>query len=123
MEKINKIFPNKKLYLKKIDNNKGWGVFATEVIKKDEIVEICYCMTLHDDKTEFIDYAFGLKSNSTLLPFGFGCIYNHSTTPNINYTLDKYNKLIIFIAITDISKDEEICHNYGTGYLERKPLI
>jgi SET domain-containing protein len=121
---MDKIVPNQKLYIKKIDNNKGWGVFTKKEIKKGEVVEICYCMALHMDRTGFINYAFGIKNtNSTLLPFGYGCIYNHSNEPNISYKLDINNKIITFTAILDIEIDEELCHNYGKGYLERNPLI
>jgi SET domain-containing protein len=123
MKNITKILPNKKLYIKKINENKGWGVFAAEEIKKDEIVEICYCMVLHNNKNPFIDYSYNLNSTDELLPWGYGSIYNHSSTPNIKYNLDKNNKLITYFAINDISIDEEICHNYGEGYLKRKMLI
>jgi SET domain-containing protein len=121
---IDTILPNTKLYIKKISDKKGWGVYASEEIKKGEIVEICYCFILHDDRREFVDYAFSVERSSTnLLPWGYGCIYNHSDIPNLHYVLDLHNKLIKFIAIKDIGIDEELCHHYGEGYLKRKPLI
>ena len=130
---IDKIIPNNKLYIKKINNNKGWGVYASEEIKKDEIVEVCHCFMVSTnfnvtkEYTELMDYLFTPitpSANKTcLLPFGYGCIYNHSNDPNLKYTIDVYNKQIKFFAAKDIGIDDELCHNYGEGYLKRKPLI
>lgn len=126
MGNINQIFPNPKLFVKKINNNIGWGVFTTEKIYKNEIVEICYCMVIHSTNEQFIDYAFTSNDPNNLtdfMPFGYGCIYNHSNIANIDKELDILNKILIFKAIKDIEPEEELCHNYGKGYLERKPLI
>ncbi len=46
---------------------------------------------------------------------GFGSLYNHSYSPNATYKKLHEEKMIEFIAIKDIKKDEEITVNYNFG--------
>ncbi len=126
MSDIKEIKPNPKLYIKKINDKIGWGVFCNDKINKDEIIEICYCIAIHESYLEFSDYFFSpdrSECDTQLLSFGYGSIYNHSNNPNITYERSLSDKLIIFKAKRDIEIGEELCHNYGPGYLKRKPLI
>ena len=101
---------------------KGLGVFATELIREDEIIEECYLITIPDNAFLFItelftDYRFNWpKAGKTLeqvLPLGFGCIYNHSDNNNAIWVDHPTEKLFQFIAIKDILPGEEICTYYG----------
>ena len=100
----------------------GYGVFAKEDIKKGEILEECHFISL---PTQFyftiktwpiyryiFYYPKDPPTEEFALPFGNGCIYNSSSTPNADWNTDVVRRLFIFLAIKDIKKGEEICTNY-----------
>jgi SET domain-containing protein len=118
---INEIYPPTKIYIKFIDTKKGWGVFCKEKILKGEIIEQCYGIVVHGETAPLKDYAFVLnqknwQNNDAIIALGYGGIYNHSDEPNMVYII--IGKIIEFTATQDIEIGEEICHNYGKGYLE-----
>jgi SET domain-containing protein len=92
----------------------GRGVFAGKSYKKDEIIEIAYCIK---DKPDFyknsilIDYLFRYDDTYSLLCLGNGSLYSHSDNPNCTYEI-KDDK-IYFTCIKPIKKDEEIFISYG----------
>jgi SET domain-containing protein len=99
----------------------GLGVFATEKILKDEIIETCYSiffkidLGLNDDillKYRF-SYPCGVKPLKYAIPLGYGCIYNHSDNNNATWTCNSDNGIYYFIALRDIEIGEEICTSYG----------
>ena len=121
---MNVIYTNPKLYVKYIDDIKGFGVFTNQTIKKGELIEECYSICVDKTVKGFDSYNFYYRGDSRLLPLGFGMIYNHSNTANIGWQIIDENKRIInFFAITDIDIDDELCHNYGPLYLKHKPLL
>lgn len=69
---------------------KGMGVFAIDVIQKDEVIEECHLVKLPTKKWEksklLDDYRFcypqGPNWEEYVIPLGYGCIYNHSDTNN-----------------------------------------
>ena len=119
---IKEMHPPTKIYIKFIDTKKGWGVFCKEKITKDEIVEQCYGIIDNYETTPLKDYVFVLntkncQNNDAIHALGYGGIYNHSDEPNIEF--ENIGKIIEFKATRDIEIGEEICHNYGVGYLEK----
>jgi len=121
---MNVINTNPKLYIKYIDDIKGFGVFANQKIKRGESIEQCYSICVDKTVKGFDEYSFYYRGDSRFLPLGFGMIYNHSNTPNIKWKIIDENKRIInFFAIDDIDVDCELCHNYGPLYLKHKPLL
>ena len=118
---ITEIHPSNKIYIKFINIKKGWGVFCKEKILKGEIVEQCYGIIDNYKTTPLKEYTFELntktwETNDSIMPLGYGGIYNHSDEPNIVY--DIIDKIIEFKATKDIEIGDEICHNYGKGYIE-----
>lgn len=108
---------NPKLYVKHIDNNKGMGVYTNSKILKGDVVENCYSIPVNISIKEYQVFFFQFNGTDTLLPLGYGCIYNHSENPNISWEILDFQKRIIrFFAIKDIEPDTELCHNYGSGY-------
>jgi SET domain-containing protein len=95
------------------------GVFCVEDIKKDEIIEISELIILNEKDSKIIDntflynYYFSWKNNSSVICLGYGSLYNHSIKPNSKYIKDFENNKIIFIAIDNIKKGEEIFVNYN----------
>jgi SET domain-containing protein len=106
----------------KPSSGKGLGVFATELIHKDEIIEECHLLTIPDNALLFVgdlfnDYRFNWPQKGItleqVLPLGFGCIYNHSDNNNAFWRDHPTEKLFQFIATKDILPGEEICTYYG----------
>ena len=99
---------------------KGFGVFATQHISKGEIIEECHLITLpipecmgdilHDYR---FNYPQGPNPTEQVLPLGFGCIYNHDNNNNAYWRDHPEQKVFQYIAVRDISPDEEVCTYYG----------
>mgnify|MGYP001160042227 FL=1 len=100
----------------------GMGVFCKEKIFQKEIIEICYLHDLkislkegHTNKLHW-DYRFlfpRYEPTSYVIPWGYGCIYNHSDTPNADWKDYPGEFGFIFFALKDIEPGEEICTYYG----------
>ncbi len=118
-----KISASEKIYvaLSKVPES-GRGVFARSDIKKGEIIESCPMIEIseHDfanvNQSFLINYFYssGEKEN-LLIPLGFGAIYNHTYEPNATYNQRPEERIMEFVAIKDIKKDEEITVNYNHG--------
>jgi len=99
----------------------GWGVFAKELIKKNEIFEECPVLTLPIEKGEvtslLIDYRFnwpqGVEWEEQVFPLGYGGLYNHSENANAYWVSNTNDKTFRFIANRDIQSNEEIFVWYG----------
>ena len=100
---------------------KGRGMFAAKDFKKDEIIEVCpvYIIPEKDfelfEKTQFTNYLFawGEDDEGYCVCLGYGSIYNHSFEPNIEFETDMKNMTIVFKALRDIAKGEELCSDYN----------
>ena len=122
---------NSKIEVKKSSIH-GYGVFAKENIKKDEILEECHFIPLNYDRGYMSYYqpsnieryiflfpkinkkSFNLPKEKLelVLPLGGGCIYNSSPNANADWDTDIKKRLLIFKAIKDIEKGKEIFTNY-----------
>ena len=110
----------------------GYGVFAKEDIKAGEVIEQAICPTqVIEPKYEYLDgqvyienidtmsyYRFTGPNNMDIwiIPSGNSIMYNHSTDPNTTWIHATDERMIIFLAITDIKKDEELLFDYGPRY-------
>lgn len=108
-----------KVILKNI-RHRGRGVFAKKKIKKGEVIEICPVIPipLKEErwlKKTFIDnYYFEWGSrNQPAIVLGYGSLYNHSYNPNAEHDERVKKKEMVFKALKDIKKGEEITHNYN----------
>lgn len=114
------IYPPKKVYVKKSPVH-GWGVFVSEKIFKDELVEECTILELPIEKGEhsplFLDYRFNFPCSpdwtEQVLAMGFGGIYNHSDNSNAYWISDDEKRTFKFIAKRDIEVGEEVFTYYG----------
>ena len=96
-------------------------MFATKKIFKNEIIEECHLLPLPLKKGEpsslFTDYRFNYPQSGEIeelvIPFGYGCIYNHSDNNNATWRDHPEYKAFQFIAVKDINPGEEICTYYG----------
>jgi SET domain-containing protein len=100
---------------------KGYGVFAIDVIEAGEVIEECHLVTLPIQKGEantlLQDYRFcwpfGPDWQEMVIPFGYGCIYNHSNDNNAFWQDHPTQKAFQFVANRRILPGEEICTYYG----------
>ena len=126
---MKEIIPTNKIYIgvSRIENA-GRGVFAAKLVLKGEIIESCPVVEITEKevsllrKTELKNYYFlwGSDLKKVAVCFGFGSLYNHSYSPNATYNKRLKEKLIDFVALKDINKDEEITVNYNFGQPDDK---
>lgn len=126
------ILPSNKIYISQSKiKNADRGVFATEEIKKGDLIESCPIIKTPEKdypflkKTRLRNYYFMWDKNNkkVAICLGFGSIYNHSYEPNATYKKQFKENLIDFIAIKDIKKDEEIRVNYNFGNPNNKSKL
>lgn len=107
---------------------KGRGVFALKNFKKNETVEKCpvIILTGREDieiqKTILGRYVYEWNPDDSAVILGYGFIYNHSYTPNTFYKRDFKNNLMIYKALKNISKGEEITINYNGNPNDLNPV-
>jgi SET domain-containing protein len=108
-----------KIIVKNI-GKKGRGVFAVRNIKKGEIVEVCPVIVVPKSqekllrKTLLDDYCFPWATQyQPAIVLGYGSLYNHSYTPNVEYDEKVKQKVMVFTALRNIKKGEEITSNYN----------
>ena len=107
----------------------GYGVFTTSKINSGSIVEECMCciQTIPLSSNILNEYRFRgprllMEGETTptikyhVIPSGFGMVYNHSPKPNLEWTHDVNNRLIVFKAKRDIQAYEELTHDYGPSF-------
>ena len=120
--------PPKKIFIaqSKIPNS-GNGVFASEDIKKGEVIEIAPILILQF--TDFVNTTWNLlfeyyfwMDDYVVLALGYASLYNHSKEPNCGYKINREEKSITFTAIKKISKGEEILFNYKGSSTSKSPL-
>lgn len=103
--------------------DKGRGVFADKDLDKGEVIEKCPVIELNAEDRENIDntelynyyFSWGENNDKAAVALGFGSIYNHSFEPNADYEKDFQDSFILFKAIKDIEKGEEILVDYTQG--------
>ena len=117
---IENIKPLVDIEVRYINDIKGFGVFSNEFIPKFNIVEICYSLKLSNISIGHpaFDYMFfNILTKNYYLPLGYGSIYNHSDTANLDWRIvSEEHNIIHFFSIKDIEIGEELTHNYGKTY-------
>lgn len=99
----------------------GRGVFSTEPIPEDSLIEICPVIACPKEDLSVIhttflhDYYFlwGENDDECAIALGFGSLYNHSRQPNARYWCDPENAIIEIWSIREIEAGEEITVNYN----------
>ena len=99
----------------------GRGVFTSEKIEADTVVEISPVIVMsgedraHLDKTLLHDYIFewGQNTDKCCMALGLIPIYNHSYNSNCEYIMDYDEDTIEVKAVRLIEKGEELTINYN----------
>ena len=107
----------------------GLGVFAKDLIKKDEIFESCPVIVFNQftmkhlfdlkNSTHILhDYVFSWYKGEVAVALGYGSIYNHSNDiSNASHRMNNEAPSIQFVAKRDIHPDEEILIHYWKGMI------
>lgn len=119
-----KIIPPTKIYLKESSLH-NLGVFSSQIIKKGEVIEVSPFISFPQKPNEklpvFANYAFCYPRSENwrehALVLGYGSYYNHSETPNVDWSTDEKTRTFVFFALRDIEIGEELLTNYGNGVI------
>ena len=109
---------------------KGRGVFTSEIILRDSIIEVAPVIVMPAvdrlllDKTLLHDYIFEWGTDKTLCCMALGLvpIYNHSYDSNCEYFMDYTNKIIMLKTVKNIEKGEEVFINYNGDFNDKTLL-
>jgi SET domain-containing protein len=108
----------------------GRGVFTSENIEADTIVEIApvIVMTKEErillDKTLLHDYIFewGGEKEQCCMALGYLSVYNHSYKSNCEYEMDFESDLIQIKTVHPVKAGEELFINYNGTWDDDKPV-
>lgn len=108
--------------------HKGRGVITDTDIKKDSVIISSPVMVIskkemkHFKKLGLYDYSFDWSFGRQALSMDITNFLNHSYTPNAMTVVDYSNTEIIFVALKDIKKGQEILINYNGKVDDNSPL-
>ena len=108
----------------------GRGVFTSELIAKDTVVEVAPVIVMSGtdrqkvDETLLHDYIFewGEGKNECCMALGYVPMYNHSYTSNCEYEMDYDQFLIRIRAVRNIAAGEELFINYNGDWNDDTPV-
>lgn len=108
----------------------GSGVFTSEFIPKNTVVEVSPVIVMSQeerkllDKTLLHDYIFewGSRSKKCCMAVGYVPLYNHSYNSNCEYEMEFDKDIISVIAVKDIKAGEELFINYNGTFNNAKPV-
>lgn len=113
---LNELLFSEKLIVRRSKIHR-WGVFASQPIKKYEILEeFPYFKVLTDHISNFkgcIEYSYVFDDKFSIIGMGFCGLYNHSSDPNVHFEIDRVNEIMRHYAITDINVGDELTLDYG----------
>ncbi|MEM6531544.1 MAG: SET domain-containing protein-lysine N-methyltransferase [Myxococcota bacterium] len=104
----------------------GYGVFATEPIPADTVVEECLTLggviweldSFNDAMLSYVYSGPADSGNKSFVAFGYGSLYNHSHRPNLKTTwVEREGRTILILTtVRRVEAGEELRHSYGRGY-------
>lgn len=106
---------SQKTYIDKAPNKGGRGVFASQQIEPNEVIEEAAVMIIRDSALpdELIHHVYTWSKGKSALALGHASLYNHSYNPNAIYTRRPKRKSMLITAIDTIWPGDEIMINYN----------
>jgi hypothetical protein len=101
----------------------GYGVFAIDDIRDNEIIEECNVIEVPRDEVKgavIMDYMFKIGDGLYVLALGCGSLYNHRNQPNAMWTYDAEKKLLVIKSVRPIEMGEQIFISYGRDYFSTR---
>jgi uncharacterized protein len=115
-----KLFQNKiSVRPSKVHN---YGVFADKNIRKGEVIEECYAIVDEENSSLLTNYTYCADDRRVFVT-GYGMIYNHSNSPNAEYTYNKSNQAVSYKANRFIRKGEEIYISYTKEWFDKRNMV
>jgi uncharacterized protein len=111
-------------------SEKGRGVFASNDLKKNAVIEIAPVIVMpkkdrvHIDQTLLHDYIFewGDQRNQCCMALGYVPLYNHSYRSNCEYEMNFKKQIITVKTVRAIKAGEELLINYNGDWNNSKPV-
>jgi len=111
-------------------DNMGRGVFTTENLAKETVIEIAPVLVMSKeerlllDKTLLHDYIFewGNDTKQCCMALGYVPLYNHSYKSNCEYEMDFDEQIISIKTVRFIKAGEELFINYNGDWNDGKLL-
>ncbi len=109
----------------------GKGVFASEPIPADTVIEISPVLVLsikdrqEVEKTVLYNYIFewgDTKGEKACIAWGYLSMYNHSYHANCDYEMDLEEELMRIKTVRDIEEGEELFINYNAEPGDETPI-
>ncbi len=109
---------------------KGRGVRAGRTIARGEIIDSAPVVVLSAREWELVEqtvlgqFAFGWddEKGTVAIALGQGSFLNHSYAPNVASDKDVRGRRIVFSAVRDIARGEELTINYNGDVDSREPV-
>ncbi|MFZ2026124.1 MAG: SET domain-containing protein-lysine N-methyltransferase [Microgenomates group bacterium] len=95
---------------------------AGELIEECPVILLSYAELEHTDKTIITNYNYDWDDKNDALVLGYCGLTNHSFTANARYESDFKKKCMLYFAVKDIKKDEEVFINYNGKPEDTTPL-
>ncbi len=103
---------------------KGRGVFTSESIAAETVIEVAPVIVMNPgdreqvDKTALKDYVFewGERKDKVCMALGYIPIYNHSYESNCEYFMDYEEELIFIKSVRNVEAGEELTINYNGDF-------
>ena len=119
----------KSLYIKDSEN-RGRGVFTTQNIPANTVIEISPVieLTVKERKqiegTKLYHYIFewGTTKRKAAMALGYISMYNHSFKPNCEYEMDYEKQNMTIRTLKAIKKGEELYFSYNGNPDDQSPL-
>src|SRR4051812_19872411 len=108
----------------------GRGVFTSENLAKETIVEIAPVLVMSKDERRLLDqtllhdyiFEWGHDNKQCCMALGYVPLYNHSYKSNCEYEMDFDERIIRIKTVRFIKKGEELFINYNGDWDDGKPL-
>lgn len=106
----------------------GRGVFTTENLAKETVIEIAPVLVMSKEERTLIDqtllhdyiFEWGPDSNQCCMALGYVPIYNHSYKSNCEYEMDFDTHTIQIKTIRFVKSGEELFINYNGDWNDAK---
>ena len=108
----------------------GRGVFTSENLAKDTIIEIAPVIVLSRDDRKLLDqtllhdyiFEWGEKKNQCCMALGYVPIYNHAYKSNCEYEMDFDEEIIKIKTVRHVKAGEELFINYNGDWNDAKKV-
>jgi SET domain-containing protein len=108
----------------------GRGVFTSEAIEKNKVVEISPVIVMNNDERKLLDqtllhdyiFEWGDKRKQCCMALGYIAVYNHSYKSNCEYEMDFEEEVMSIITMRHIKAGEELFINYNGDWNNPKKV-